>query len=46
LEPPPGFTGLHNVSFAGDYMFFDCKRMAFSWSNFFYQLKRKTGLIR
>ncbi len=46
LEPPSGFTGLHTVSFAGDYMFFDCKRIGFSWANFFYQIKRKAGLIR
>lgn len=43
LEPPKGFTGLHNLSFAGDYMIFDCKRMKFSSSNFFYQIKRKLG---
>lgn len=44
LEPPVGFEGLHHVSFAGDYMFFDCKMMKFSRANFFNQLKRKLGL--
>jgi hypothetical protein len=44
LEPPIGFEGLHNVSFAGDYMFFDCKNRSFSKANFFNQLKRKFGL--
>lgn len=46
LEPPKGFQGLHNLSFAGDSMLFDCKKMGFSWANFWYQIKRKTGLIR
>lgn len=46
LEPPASFVGLHNISFAGDYMYFDCKKMGFSTANFFYQLKRKTGFIR
>lgn len=46
LEPPPSFKGLHNISFAGDYMFFDCKLMKFSMANFSYQLKRKLRLIR
>lgn len=44
LEPPKGYQGIHNLSFAGDSMLFDCKRMGFSWANFFYQLKRKTGI--
>lgn len=46
LDPPKGFEGIHNLSFAGDYMYFDCKKMAFSRANFFYQLKRKFGLAR
>lgn len=46
LEPPASFLGLHNISFAGDYMYFDCKKMGFSTANFFYQLKRKTGFIK
>lgn len=43
LEPPKGFQGLHNLSFAGDSMFFDVKRMGFSRANFINQFKRKTG---
>ena len=46
LEPPASFSGLHNLSFAGDYMYFDCKKTGFSSANFMYQLKRKTGLIK
>lgn len=46
VGPPKGFEGLHNLSFAGDSMFFDCKRMRFSWANFFYQLKRKSGMTK
>lgn len=46
LEPPKGFLGLHNLSFAGDSMMFDVKRMGFSRANFFYQLKRKARLIK
>lgn len=46
LEPPPKFEGLHNLSFAGDSMMFDVKRMGFSWANFFYQLKRKIGFVK
>lgn len=46
LEPPKGYQGLHNLSFAGDSMLFDCKRMGFSWANFFYQIKKKTGIIK
>lgn len=46
LEPPPSFQGLHNLSFAGDSMLFDCKKMGFSSANFFYQLKRKVGLSK
>jgi hypothetical protein len=46
LEPPKGYQGLHNLSFAGDSMLFDCKRMGFSWENLFYQLKKKSGFIK
>ncbi len=46
LEPPEGFQGIHNLSFAGDSMLFDCKKMKFSPANFFYQLKRKSGLSK
>lgn len=44
LEPPTGYQGIHNLSFAGDSMLFDCKTMKFSSANFFNQLKRKLGL--
>lgn len=46
LEPPKPFEGLHNISFAGDFMFFDCKQMKFSLANFIYQIQRKIGIIR
>lgn len=46
LDPPAGFKGLHNISFASDFMYFDVKRMSFSPANFFYQIKRRIGLIR
>lgn len=45
LEPPQGFEGIHNLSFSGDYMFFDCKRKGFSSANSLYQIKHKLGLI-
>jgi len=46
LEPPKGFSGIHNLSFAGDYMYFDCKRDHFSPASFRYQLLRRLGLVR
>lgn len=46
LDPPSGFKGLHNISFASDFMYFDVKRKGFSPANFFYQIKRRVGLIR
>ncbi len=46
LEPPEGFQGIHNLSFAGDSMLFDCKKMKFSPANFFNQLKKKLHLAK
>ena len=46
LEPPKGFQGIHNLSFAGDSMLFDCKKMKFSPANFTNQLKKKLKLSR
>lgn len=43
LEPPEGFKGLHNISFAGDYMYFDCKKERFSPASFRWQLMRRLG---
>ncbi|MCO5266365.1 MAG: hypothetical protein M9948_10860 [Lentimicrobium sp.] len=45
LEPPPGFKGIHNLSFSGDYMYFDCKRERFSPASFKWQLFRRLGLV-
>lgn len=46
LEPPEGFKGLHTISFAGDFMYFDAKKSAFSPASFRYHLKRKLGLTK
>ena len=39
--PPKGYAGLHTLSFAGDYLFFDCKKHRFSPASFRNQLKRR-----
>ena len=41
LKPPPGYKGIHNLSFAGDYMYFDCKKFVFSPASFLYQAGRR-----
>jgi len=45
LLPPRGFDGIHTLSFAGDYMYFDCKKHIFIPEAFWWQLKNKLGLI-
>lgn len=39
--PPQGYTGLHTLSFTGDYLFFDCKKHRFSSASFRQQIKRR-----
>ncbi len=39
--PPEGYAGLHTLSFAEDYLFFDCKKHSFSPASFRYQIKRR-----
>lgn len=39
--PPKGYSGLHTLSFAGDYLFFDCKKHSFSPASFRHQIKRR-----
>lgn len=46
LEPPEGYTGLHNLSFAGDFMYFDCKKVRFSPANFHWQILRRMGIYQ
>ncbi|NTW23299.1 MAG: hypothetical protein HGA37_01260 [Lentimicrobium sp.] len=45
LVPPEGFEGLHTISFAGDYLYFDCKKPVFSFASFQWQLKRRLHLV-
>jgi len=45
LSPPRGFEGLHTISFAGDYLYFDCKKPVFSFASFKWQLKRRLHLV-
>jgi len=46
LRPPEGYTGLHTISFAGDYLFFDCKKPVFSLASTIWQLKRRLRLVK
>ncbi|MHC1774540.1 MAG: hypothetical protein AB9834_03920 [Lentimicrobium sp.] len=46
LQPPVGYTGLHTISFAGDYLYFDCKKPVFSFVSFVWQLKRRLRLVK
>lgn len=39
--PPKGYSGIHTLSFAGDYLYFDCKKHRFSPAAFRHQLKRR-----
>ena len=39
--PPKGYSGIHTLSFAGDYLFFDCKKHRFSPASFRHQIKRR-----
>jgi len=46
LKPPVGYTGLHTISFAGDYLYFDCKKPVFSLASSIWQLKRRLHLVK
>lgn len=46
LEPPAGFTGLHTLSFSGEYLYFDVKKMVFVPSAALFQLKRRLKLVK
>jgi hypothetical protein len=46
LKPPAGYTGLHTISFAGDYLYFDCKKPVFSLASSIWQLKRRLHLVK
>ncbi len=46
LKPPEGYTGLHTVSFAGDYLYFDCKKFVFSPASSIWQMKRRLRLVK
>ncbi|MBK6962862.1 MAG: hypothetical protein IPH20_02745 [Bacteroidales bacterium] len=46
LRPPVGYTGLHTISFAGDYLYFDCKKPVFSPASSVWQLKRRLRLVK
>ena len=46
LSPPKGFSGLHTISFAGDYLYFDCKEHVYSPASFKWQLKRRLRLVK
>lgn len=41
LKPPKGYQGIHTVSFAGNFMFFDCKKYKFSPASFRNQIFRR-----
>lgn len=43
VEPPAGFSGLHTISFAGDFLYFDSKKMVFSPAGFLQRLLQKIG---
>lgn len=44
LMPPAGYSGIHNVSFAGKHMFFDSKKYRFSPAAFRHQIMRRLKL--
>ncbi|MFH1121540.1 MAG: hypothetical protein V1775_17105 [Bacteroidota bacterium] len=46
LKPPAGYSGLHTLSFAGDFLYFDCKRSVFSVSSAIWQMKRRLRLVK
>lgn len=46
LQPPVGYTGLHTISFAGDYLYFDCKKPVFSLASSIWQFKRRMRLVK
>lgn len=44
LMPPAGYSGIHNISFAGKHMFFDSKKYRFSPASFRNQIRRRLKL--
>ncbi len=44
IFPPQGYSGIHTLSFAGDYLFFDSKKYRFSPASFRHQLLRQLGV--
>jgi hypothetical protein len=44
IFPPSGYSGIHTLSFAGDYLFFDAKKYRFSPASFRHQLLRRLGV--
>ena len=46
VEPPVGFSGLHTLSFSGDYLYFDAKKFVFISSSAKYQLKKRLRMAK
>ena len=46
LEPPAGYSGMHTLSFAGDYLYFDVKKFVFIPSSALFQLKKRLRLVK
>ncbi|MBW6492174.1 MAG: hypothetical protein K0B15_13385 [Lentimicrobium sp.] len=41
LNPPKGYKGIHTLSFAGNFMYFDSKKFKFSPASFLHQMRRR-----
>jgi hypothetical protein len=46
LEPPAGYSGLHTLSFAGGFLYFDVKKFVFIPSSSLFQFKKRLRLIK
>lgn len=44
IIPPQGYSGIHTLSFAGDFLFFDVKKYRFSPASFQHQVLRRLGV--
>ncbi|MDD3743186.1 MAG: hypothetical protein PHX54_06135 [Lentimicrobiaceae bacterium] len=46
VEPPKGYRGLHTLSFAGNYLYFDVKNFTFVPSATLFQLFKRLGIAK
>lgn len=46
LNPPGGYDGLHTISFSGDYLCFDAKKLVFSPASALWQIRRRLGMVK